>query len=295
MATVGNHSVSPFPSPVRGPAVDANIVRGNDNSLQQALVAHDADATIHVQSSTLASRPAAGVEGRVWVTEDAGTYEVWYDDGSSWQQITGGSGSPIALDDLTDVTIVSPSSGQVLQYNGANWVNATVTYDLDDLTDVAVAGPTTGQILEYNGALWVNVTPTAATYALDDLTDVVINTPANGQVLKYNGAFWVNSNAVNNLTDLGDVTISSVATGQLLRYNGSTWTNVTNVDLPGTLDVTGNATFDSTLTLNTVTYTFPASDGTSSQALTTDGSGNLSWQTVGGSSDETAWNFSNYI
>lgn len=295
MPTVGSHAISPFPSPVRGPAVDANLVRGNDNRIQEAFVAHDADATIHVQSSTLASRPAAGEAGRVWVTEDSGTYEVWYDDGSAWQSV-GSAGGPIALDDLTDVTITSPSSGQLLQYNGTQWVNvAAPAYDLDDLTDVAISGPSNGQVLEYNGSLWINATPVAATYALNDLTDVAISTPSAGQALKFNGAFWANANAVNNLNDLGDVNITSASTGQLLRYNGSTWVNVTNVDLPGTLDVTGNATFDSTLTINTVTYTFPASDGASGQALTTNGSGTLSWTSAGGASDETAWNFSNYI
>ena len=89
MTTVGNHTLNPFPSPVRGPAVDANVVRGNDNQLQTKLNAHDLDATIHVQSSTLAGRPAAGVAGRTWVTNDSGTYEHWFDDGVAWQRIYG--------------------------------------------------------------------------------------------------------------------------------------------------------------------------------------------------------------
>ena len=50
-----------------------------------------------------------------------------------------------------------------------------------------------------------------------------------------------------------------------------------NIDVPGTLDVTGAATFDSTITANTVTYTFPGADGTTGQHLTTNGSGSLSW------------------
>jgi hypothetical protein len=38
--------------------------------------------------------------------------------------ISGGGGAT-SLDDLTDVTIASPSSGQVLKYNGSAWVNDT--------------------------------------------------------------------------------------------------------------------------------------------------------------------------
>jgi len=89
MTTGGNPTLSRFPSPVRGPAVDANVVRGNDNQLQTKLNAHDLDATIHVQSSALADRPAAGVAGRTWVTNDSGTYEHWFDDGVAWQRIYG--------------------------------------------------------------------------------------------------------------------------------------------------------------------------------------------------------------
>lgn len=38
----------------------------------------------------------------------------------------GGGGGASALDDLTDVVLSAPSNGQVLQYNGTNWVNAAV-------------------------------------------------------------------------------------------------------------------------------------------------------------------------
>jgi len=37
----------------------------------------------------------------------------------------GGGGGASALDDLTDVVITSANTGQVLQYNGTNWVNAS--------------------------------------------------------------------------------------------------------------------------------------------------------------------------
>jgi hypothetical protein len=37
--------------------------------------------------------------------------------------VGGGSGAS-ALDDLTDVTLSTPTNGQVLKYNGTAWVNA---------------------------------------------------------------------------------------------------------------------------------------------------------------------------
>jgi len=39
--------------------------------------------------------------------------------------VGGGGGGASALDDLTDVVITSVSTGQVLQYNGTTWVNAS--------------------------------------------------------------------------------------------------------------------------------------------------------------------------
>jgi len=38
------------------------------------------------------------------------------------------------LDDLTDVTISSPATGQILAYDGANWINQTETGDLTAVT-----------------------------------------------------------------------------------------------------------------------------------------------------------------
>jgi len=38
----------------------------------------------------------------------------------------GGGGGASTLNDLTDVTITSPSTNQVVKYNGSSWVNATI-------------------------------------------------------------------------------------------------------------------------------------------------------------------------
>jgi hypothetical protein len=85
MPLVGLHQTRTFSSPVlSGAGVNANDVRGNDNVLKTALNAHDADATIHVQTSPLASRPAAGVVGRLWATTDTGSVTWWYDTGAAW-------------------------------------------------------------------------------------------------------------------------------------------------------------------------------------------------------------------
>jgi hypothetical protein len=88
MAIVGSHQQAAFTIPVNGTSpVDADEVRLNDNATVTQYNAHDADATIHVQSSTIAARPLAGTTGRVWATTDTGEYRWWYDDGSAWYEM----------------------------------------------------------------------------------------------------------------------------------------------------------------------------------------------------------------
>lgn len=35
-------------------------------------------------------------------------------------------GGAVKLDDMTDVTLITPASGQVLKYDGSKWVNASI-------------------------------------------------------------------------------------------------------------------------------------------------------------------------
>ena len=113
--TIGQHSVATFTSPVNGTTpIDANTVRGNDNTIRTSYNNHDSDPGIHVQSSTLASRPVAGTAGRKWITADAGSYKLWYDDGTRWHEI-GNDAVDIAV--VADETLVK---GDVLSITGFN-------------------------------------------------------------------------------------------------------------------------------------------------------------------------------
>ena len=67
------------------------------------------------------------------------------------------------LDNLSDVVVSTPASGQILKFNGTNWVNGDNTggsgggaSTLDDLTDVAISTPLAGQVVKYDGSTWVN-------------------------------------------------------------------------------------------------------------------------------------------
>ncbi|MEE9451103.1 MAG: hypothetical protein V3V72_13720 [Ignavibacteriaceae bacterium] len=100
-----------------------------------------------------------------------------------------------ALEDLTDVTITSIASGEVLKWNGSAWVNNTL---LEALIEAALGNPgTNGYILSSltNGTRsWVP--PSATTLAA--LTDTNISSLASGDVFKYDGANWINVTIPNS-------------------------------------------------------------------------------------------------
>ena len=125
-------------------------------------------------------------------------------------------GTPIGvsiLNELIDVTIADPTTGQVLKYNGTKWANGVSA--LNELSDIAIgAFPQSGQVLKYNGTAWVNGTDSIIT-VLSGLSDVTIASPSSGQVLKYNGTAWVNGTDAAGSTDAS--TLDSLDSTQFLR------------------------------------------------------------------------------
>ena len=65
-------------------------------------------------------------------------------------QLIAAMGGAVKLDDMTDVTLSTPSSGQVLEYNGTKWANASIN-EVPDTT-----GTSTGDLLAIgaDGAAW---------------------------------------------------------------------------------------------------------------------------------------------
>lgn len=90
------------------------------------------------------------------------------------------------LSNLSDVSITSLASNQLLKYTGSIWANSTI--NTSNLTDVTITTPATNQLLKYNGTVWAN-----STINTSNLTDVTITSPSNTQLLIYNGTVWVNS------------------------------------------------------------------------------------------------------
>ena len=119
---------------------------------------------------------------------------TWTWDGTSWkaQGITSNYVLPSATASIKGGIKV----GQNLSVaaDGTLAASAAVTA-VDDLADVTISTPTTGQVIKYNGSGWVNGTDDTGTTinAIDDIGDVDTTTaaPAVGEVLKWNGSAWV--------------------------------------------------------------------------------------------------------
>jgi len=154
------------------------------------------------------------------------TGEVLKWDGAGW--VNSADEGALQLNDLSDVATGVPSAGQVLKFNGTNWINDTddKVINIDDIDDVIITSASTGQFLKFNGTHWVNVAD-ATPQNIDDLSDVSLGTPSTGQVLTYNGTSWTNQNndgsGATQLDELSDVLITSAATGEVLRFNGTNW------------------------------------------------------------------------
>lgn len=175
--TVGSHAVSSFTSPTNGDPLDATVVKGNDNTIRNAYVDHDADPGIHLQSSTLAARPAAGTAGRKWMTTDTGAVRIWHDNGSTWEEV-----AYLATGNLT--TNLIP--------------NANNTYDIgsgaNQWKDVYAAGTVTAgtavdtKVLALDGASSGTVTVQPAAAAGTWTMTLPTTAGTNGYVLQTNGS-----------------------------------------------------------------------------------------------------------
>jgi len=156
-----------------------------------------------------------------------------------------------SLGDLSDVTVTTPSNGQVLSYNGTNWVNsASSAGSLSGLSDTSIGTPVNGEVLKYNGTAWVD-----AQLAYSELS----GTPTNVSTFTNDANYVASGDNVSTLTndagyltgitgesigDLSDVTITGAVNGEVLKYNGTAWVDA-SVDYT---EVTNTPTNVSTFT-----------------------------------------------
>jgi hypothetical protein len=178
--------------------------------------------------------------------------------------INASGGGASNLDALTDVVISSPATGQVLRYDGTNWVNVdnSEIVTLTQLSDVTITSPVVGHVLKWNGSAWVNDvdatsggggtnltfsrTATTVTVESDTGVDAVLPSATTSLAGIFSaadktkldgiatGATANSSNAtlLNRANHTGTQTLSTISqsgasTGQVAQWNGSAWVPAT--------------------------------------------------------------------
>ncbi len=135
---------------------------------------------------------------------------------------------PFGIKDLANVNISGITANQVLQWDGSEWINVTLSpsgdplylYDLVDV--IAGTAPTLNHVLIGDGSDWTN-----QELDFDNLATANIGTPATDEFLIFDGADWVNSPFTITLSEIDGVEITTPADGEVLTYDDgtSTWIN----------------------------------------------------------------------
>ena len=222
--TVAQHAVATFTSPVNGTTpIDANTVRGNDNTTRTSYNNHDADPGIHLQSSTLASRPVAGTAGRKWMTADAGSIRIWHDNGTAWEEasyLSGGGGT------ISGSLLITGTLGVTGLITATGGVSGNVTGNLTGNASTATALATARNIngVSFNGTADITVTAAAGTLTGSTLASGVtassLTSVGTLTALTVSGNLTVDTNtlfvdAVNNAVGIGTTTPLSSYLGKL--------------------------------------------------------------------------------
>jgi len=172
----------------------------------------NAGATPSVQTGTVASRPAAGTAGRLYIGSDDNT--LYRDTGSAWVKIGDGAGA----NGVTTVTASAPlaSSGGTTPNITITQANSTTNGYLSS-TDWNTFNNKLGTASTFSG----DVSGTASTTSVDKIKgkSVVPTTYAVGQTLRYDGTNWVNA-----VLGFGDIsgTISASQLPTVPVANGGT-------------------------------------------------------------------------
>ena len=194
---------------------------------------------------------------------DAATYSLILPSsaGSAGQVLTSQAGAQLtwetpslvgSIDDLSDVdtTTAAPTNGQVLEWNGTNWVPATVSggggaTSLDDLTDVdtSTVAPTDGQVLTWVDANSQWEPATATSGSIQTASDFELHpgvfpywatkefssTPSAGEWFA-NGSSVMRANPVDSNGTDWTIEMTALGTSGTFWYSTDAvnWTQTTN-------------------------------------------------------------------
>lgn len=133
---------------------------------------------------------------------------------------------PAALNDLNNVSVSNPSTGQFLKWTGSAWVassdnNTTYGNYTSSQAGLVPSGSTSSQVLYGSG--WGSLPSIPTT--LNDLSQVDVSGASQNDYLRYNGGQWepVSGNQTIDLGDILDVDTTGASNGDVLKYTNGYW------------------------------------------------------------------------
>ena len=176
--------------------------------------------------------------GDLWFESDSLDLYIYYND--AFLQLTDTSSGVTDITDLSDVQIDNPLIGQVLVYDGADWINETLSAsvsNINDIGNVQITSASVSQVLQFDGTNWVNATFSGGAANTDELPEGLVNL--------YFTAARVLSALPQDISASASPTFATVNAD--LSGNASTATSLETariISLSG--DVSGSASFDGT-------------------------------------------------
>ncbi len=164
-------------------------------------------------------------------------------------------------------------------------INTNLKSDLSVGGNATISGTLTAGNLDTNGNLTSqSITSGPVRGTTGTFTGAVTTGALTTGNVTTNGTLSVSgtSTLTGDVTASGKLTVSGTSklTGDVTASGVLTVSGATT--LSSTLAVSGNSTFGNITKVNGVTYSFPTSGGTASTFLVNDGSGNLTWGTLAG-------------
>ena len=207
-------------------------------------------AGLIVTEGSTPSTPASG-KGEIYV--DSSSHHPMFIDssGTTFDLITGGGA--IAFDDLTDVVITSATTGDVVYYNGTNWVNADLA-----TAGIAAASHTHDASTDLTGVVPIANGGTHSSTAL-----------SNDRIMVSSGGAIVEASALTDGQLLIGSTGAAPAAATLTAGSGISITNAA-----GAITVTATSSGGS---VTSVDLTAPTEITVSGNPITTSGTLALTW------------------
>lgn len=203
-------------------------------TVKQLTTAGSDAITVYVDADTFARLKVEAGGRLVWGSGSGAGDVNLYRDAADVLRTDDTFKTPTLFVDNIEIDPTGAVTDHVLKYDGTKFISASVSFGggggsttLDGLLDVTVPSPLTNDVLQYNGTAWVNVSASAVgATSLDGLSDVVITAPEEFQTLEYDGTTWVNKHA-SVVSYVRNAETTTLTTGTVVYLFGATGDHAT--------------------------------------------------------------------